>query len=105
MKRAIAAMACALSLFATTLLAQTSASLTGIVKAFGQQLPGVTVTIVSPELQGPRVTVTGEGGAYNFSALPPGDYKISFAFSGMATSSFKSTLRLSRTTRVDATMG
>src|SRR4051812_24195477 len=76
MKRAIAALVCVASFFATPLLAQTSASLTGIVSAAGEALPGATVTIVSPALQGSRVTTTGDGGAYNFPALPPGEYTI-----------------------------
>jgi len=104
MKRAIVALAGAVSFFAIPLLAQTSASLTGVVSAEGHPLPGSTVTVTSPELQGSRVTVTGENGAYDFSALPPGVYKISFAFSGMVTMSRQTTLRLSQVTRVDTVM-
>jgi len=104
MKRAIAALAGVVSFFALPLLAQTSASLTGVVSAEGHPLPGTTVTVTSPVLQGSRVTVTGETGAYDFSALPPGVYKISFAFSGMVTMSRQTTLRLSQVTRVDAIM-
>src|SRR5438128_747688 len=103
MKRAIVALAGVVSCFTITLLAQTSASLTGVVSAEGHPLPGTTVTVTSPELQGSRLTVTGETGAYNFSALPPGVYKISFAFSGMVTKSLRTTLRLSQVTRVDTT--
>ncbi len=103
MKRAIVALAGVVS-FAVPLLAQTSASLTGVVSAEGHPLPGTTVTVTSPVLQGSRVTVTGETGAYDFSALPPGVYKISFAFSGMVTMSRQSTLRLSQVTRVDVSM-
>jgi outer membrane receptor protein involved in Fe transport len=104
MKRAIVALAGVVSFFALPLLAQTSASLTGVVSAEGHPLPGSTVTVTSPVLQGSRVTVTGESGAYDFSALPPGVYKISFAFSGMVTMSRQTTLRLSQVTRVDAIM-
>lgn len=104
MKRAIAALACALSFFATTLLAQTSASLTGIVSAAGSPLPGVAVTISSPELQGTRSAFTGEGGAYSFSALPPGEYTIAMTFGGMETLRLSASLRLSQTSRVDAVL-
>src|SRR5438477_9227641 len=104
MKRAIVALAGVVSFFAVPLLAQTSASLTGVVSAEGHPLPGTTVTVTSPVLQGSRVTVTGETGAYNFPALPPGDYNISFAFSGMVPHSLTSMLRLSQVTRVDAVM-
>ncbi|RPJ73972.1 MAG: carboxypeptidase regulatory-like domain-containing protein [Acidobacteria bacterium] len=35
-------------------------------------LPGVTVTITSPVLQGARAVVTDTNGVYVFRALPPG---------------------------------
>jgi hypothetical protein len=104
MKRAVAALVCVASFFATSLLAQTSASLTGIVSAAGEAVPGATVTIVSPELQGSRVTMTGDGGAYNFSALPPGEYTITITFGGMGKRVINATLRLSQLTRADVTM-
>lgn len=97
--------ACALSLFVTTLSAQTTAALAGVVRAFGEPLPGATVTITSPELQGSRSTVSGDGGAYSFPTLPPGEYAISISFSGMETQKLSATLRLSQVTRADATMG
>ena len=97
--------ACVFSLVSSTVFAQTSASLAGVVKAFGEPLPGATVTITSPALQGSRTTVTGETGAYSFSALPPGNYTITIAFSGMEARTLKSTLRLSQISRVDAVMG
>src|SRR5205085_11625983 len=97
--------ACVFSLVCATLFGQTTASLAGVVKAFGDPLPGATVTITAPELQGSRSTITGETGAYSFSALPPGEYSISIAFSGMETRVVRSTLRLSQVTRADATMG
>ena len=63
--------AAAMSLaFASAMYGQTSASLTGTVTAGGQPLAGVTVTISSPALQGTRIAITGESGAYDF-ALPP----------------------------------
>ena len=48
----------------------------------GGVTPGVTVTATSPNLQGPRVTVTSENGDYAIPLLPPGDYTISFELSG-----------------------
>jgi hypothetical protein len=93
-----------LSLVATTVFAQTGASLEGVVKASGEGLPGAAVMITSPSLQGSRKTITGETGAYSFSALPPGFYTITFAFSGLTTVSLSSMLRLSQVTRVDAVM-
>ena len=48
----------------------------------GGVTPGVTVTATSPNLQGPRVTVTSDNGDYAIPLLPPGDYSISFELSG-----------------------
>jgi hypothetical protein len=104
MKRAIAVVVCAFSFFAIPILAQTSASLTGIVSVEGRPLPGVAVTISSPELQGTRSTFTGDGGAYSFSALPPGEYTIAMTFAGMETLRLPVALRLSQTSRIDAVM-
>lgn len=50
----------------------------------GNPLPGVTVTITSPSLQGPRVTTTGASGGYLQRFLPPGDYLISYELDGFA---------------------
>src|ERR1700730_8135330 len=48
-------------------------------------VPGVTVTVTSPALQGPRSTVTDKDGQFAIRALPPGDYQIKFELSGFAT--------------------
>lgn len=104
MKRAIAVLVCSFSFFAVSLFGQTSASLTGIVTAEGRALPGVVVTISSSALQGTRQTITGDGGAYSFAALPPGEYAISMTFGGMETQRLHSSLRLSQTSRVDAVL-
>src|SRR6266576_2901042 len=61
-------------------------TLRGLVKD-GQALavPGVTVTVSSPALQGTRVATTGEDGAYSLRALPPGDYTVKFEREGFST--------------------
>ena len=104
MRRAIVALAGAVLFFAVPLLAQMSASLTGIVSVEGRPLPGVAITIASPELQGTRSTFTGDSGTYSFSALPPGEYTISMTFAGMETLRLPAALRLSQTSRIDAVM-
>src|SRR6266568_5764140 len=91
-------------LFAVSAFAQVSASLTGEVTSDGKQMPGVTVTISSANMQGTRTTVTGENGGYTFSSLPPGDYSVTFELAGLATVTKKTTLQLSQTSRVDAAM-
>ena len=45
-------------------------------------LPGVTVTVTSPSLQGDRTVVTTENGDFVLTLLPPGDYTIVFELSG-----------------------
>ena len=61
-------------------------TLRGLVKdSQALAVPGVTVTVSSPALQGTRVATTGEDGAYSLRALPPGDYTIKFEREGFAT--------------------
>src|SRR5258706_6985025 len=91
-------------LFCLPLSAQTTASLTGTVSASGQPLAGVRVTISSPALQGTRNAVTGETGSYDFSAMPPGEYQITFTRDGLHTVTSSATLRLSQLSRVDVTL-
>jgi carboxypeptidase family protein len=45
-------------------------------------LPGVTVTVTSPNLQGARTTVSGGNGDFVFSLLPAGTYKLTVELSG-----------------------
>ena len=51
----------------------------------GGTAPGVTVTATSPNLQGPRVTVTSMNGDYTIPLLPPGEYSVAFELSGFRT--------------------
>lgn len=67
----------------------------------GRPLPGVSVTIASPSLQGTRSTVTGENGAYTFAALPPGSYDVTFTTSEPPPRLVRAELRLAQTTRAD----
>ena len=74
----------------------TRSSLSGIVTTGGKPLPGVSVTVSSPALQGTRTTVTGEGGGYNFSSLPPGMYIVTMELEGMQKDGDLSTDELDR---------
>jgi hypothetical protein len=77
--------------------------LTGTVRdASNLVLPGVTVTITSPALQGTRTAVTDANGVYVFRALPPGTYAVSFELAGMATHKDEATIQLSGTTSLNA---
>jgi hypothetical protein len=77
-------------------------TLVGTVTSQGSALPGVTVTITSPALQGSRTTVTGDSGGYSFPALPPGDYSAAFDLSGMQPVTKKTRVNLAQTSRIDA---
>ena len=50
--------------------------------AQGAVLPGVTVTVTSPALQGQRTAVTEGDGRYLFPALPSGTYRVTFELQG-----------------------
>src|SRR5438874_9828726 len=82
----------------------TTGALTGTVTQAGANLPGVTVTIASPTLQGTRTTVTNEQGDYNFPAIPPGQYKVTFSLSGLTDTVKNTQVNLVETTRLDADM-
>jgi hypothetical protein len=79
-----------------------SGSLTGTVTAGGVGLPGVTVTIESPALQGKRTQTTGAQGDYVFKFLPPGDYTITFELAGMRSIEKRVSLELAAIARSDA---
>jgi len=79
--------------------------LAGIVMSSdGLTLPGATVTVQSPALQGTRTVVTDENGAYVVRALPPGNYEITFEMAGLATKTERAVVELGRVTTLNATM-
>jgi hypothetical protein len=56
--------------------------ITGIVQSTDDlSLPGVTVTVASPALQGVRTAVTDINGVYIVKGLPPGIYTVAFDLS------------------------
>ena len=73
------------SLVSASAWAQTipTSTLSGKVTVQDAGIPGVTVTVSSPQLQGARTTVTRSGGDYIVPLLPPGDYTVSFELAGM----------------------
>ena len=93
-----------LLLVGVSAFAQVNSSLTGRVMLGDAPLPGVTVTIASPALQGTRTTVTDVNGNYNFAALPPGAYTVKLFMEGMKDVTKTAQLGLNMTGRVDATM-
>jgi Carboxypeptidase regulatory-like domain/TonB dependent receptor/TonB-dependent Receptor Plug Domain len=84
--------------------AQTTSNLTGTVTLGGNPLPGATITIASPSLQGTRTTVTDVNGNYNFGALPPGDYTVRFEMESMQSVTRPVRIGLGQIGRANATM-
>src|SRR5688572_25869137 len=67
-------------------------------------IPGATVTVTSPALQGPRSTVSDGLGRYSLVALPPGSYEVKFELRGFATVAVTTTVPLGLTIEQDVTM-
>jgi outer membrane receptor for ferrienterochelin and colicin len=80
----------------------TTGTLVGTVTTDGNGLPGVTVTITSPALQGTRTAITGDTGGFSFPGLPPGDYTVTYELSGMQTATRRLRVNLAQTSRSDA---
>ena len=92
-----------------TLSAQSSqsASMIGkVVDESGGAMPGVTVTLKSPQLQVPQLTtVTGVDGGYRFPDLPPGTYAVQFELQGFQTAVYTDIrLTVGLVGRVDGTL-
>ena len=68
----------ALLLVASTLAAQTpTGTISGrVVDADQLAIPGVVVTVTSPNLQGVRMATTSSNGAFILPSLPPGEYTV-----------------------------
>jgi hypothetical protein len=105
---AVLALTLLLALFAPVVMAQSSGTsgLTGTVTdPSGAAVPNVTVTLTSNTTGAVRTAVTGSDGAYKFSLLPPGDYKIHFAASGFKTAEVTSiVLNVTETPALDRTL-
>lgn len=102
LKRTVLPALAVLLIAAVPAFAQITANLTGTVTTGGKALPGVTVTISSPQMQGTRTTVTAESGGYNFASIPPGTYSVEFALEGLKSVTKSVTIGLSQTGRADA---
>jgi hypothetical protein len=93
-----------LMLISVAASAQTNSALTGTVTLGGNPLPGATITISSPALQGVRTTNSDVNGNYNFGAVPPGDYTVKFDMESMQSVTKTVHVTLSGTARADAEM-
>ncbi|MCU1244354.1 MAG: TonB-dependent receptor [Acidobacteria bacterium] len=71
----------------------------------GGVLPGVTVTVTSPNLQGTRTVVTDAQGQYILPLLPAGSYHAEFALSGIKSQVREGVqIETQRQTRLDVPM-
>ena len=100
----------ALSLAVPALRAQTTATtgaVFGVVSGSdGAPLPGVTVSLSGPALQGTRTVTTSATGEYVFPLLPPGDnYRVQSELAGFETQVRETVVvSLNKQTRVNFTM-
>src|SRR5262245_9941764 len=83
-----------------------SSEIKGLVTdATGGVVPGATVALTSPALQGERVATTDSQGGYVVRGLPPGTYKATFASQGLQTSERIIELRLASVVELNITLG
>ena len=84
---------------------ETGAIVGTILDEEGTPLPGVTVTLSSPDIMGEKTAITDADGRYRFPALPPGVYQVKAELPGFA-SVVRESIRLYTTLRltIDLTM-
>ena len=94
------------ALLPTAVLAQVPTGTIGgrVTDAQDRSIPGVTVTVSSPALQGVRTTVTTVNGDYVFRFLPPGDYTVVFELSGFASQTATRTVGATETVTLNVTL-
>jgi outer membrane receptor protein involved in Fe transport len=84
-------------------VAQTG-SIQGRVIFENQPMPGVTVSVTSPALQGQQATVTNVQGDYKIPFLPAGDYKVRFDLAEFATLEYDVRISTNQPRTLDAIM-
>src|SRR5215510_2356709 len=96
---------CLLLLVPVAVFAQTTGTVDGTVTdQSNAPLPGVTVELSSPNLQGTRTAVTSADGRYRFPAVPPGHYTITAAVAGLAKAQKNATVTLDATATVNLSL-
>ncbi len=83
---ALLLLAAALLFVPSGALAQTTGRIMGqVLDAQGAALPGATVTVTSPNLQGAQTQVSDSDGNYRFLSLPPGRYTVKVELASFKT--------------------
>ena len=91
-----------LCLLAGIARAQTTGNIEGTVTdANGGALPGASVEVTSPALQGTRTVVTDGSGHFRVPALNPGTYKVTSTISGFTRAEKTATVDLDKTATVN----
>lgn len=75
-----------------------------VVDSEGLPVPGTTVTIESPALQGVRTATTSGNGDYIFPFVPPGDYRVTFELAGFATVKEARAVAATQPVKIDVTL-
>ncbi len=101
----IAAFACVLWLAPLATVAQTTGTIEGTVTdQSGAALPGVTVEIASPNLQGTRNMVTAADGRFRFPSVPPGAYSVTATLQDFGKTQKNATVTLDATATVNLSL-
>jgi outer membrane receptor for ferrienterochelin and colicin len=95
------------SLASTPMSAQTTTgTISGrIVDSQELSVPGVTITVTGPTLQGDQTAISSENGDYILALLPPGTYVVRFELSGFQTLEKSVSVAATQTVPLNVTIG
>ena len=94
-----------LLLVPVAVFAQTTGTVEGAVTdQSNAPLPGVTVELASPNLQGTRTAVTSADGRYRFPSVPPGPYTVTAELAGFGKVQKRATVTLDATAQVNLSL-
>ncbi len=98
--------ACAMFLASGVAAQTTTATIAGrIVDSQGLALPGVTVTVAGPNLQGTLSVVSTGNGDYVIPRVPPGEYTVTFELGGFERQQKAVVVALSQALTLNAALG
>ncbi len=105
LRRGLLVAAALLTIPVAGLYAQTTGRLFGqLTDAQGASLPGVTVSVSSPSMQGTQTQVTDGEGNYRFPSLPPGHYTVKAELASFKTIEQPVDIGLDRTVTLNLKM-